>query len=138
MWRTSPAFAAGLRPGDVIQSVNGEAVAEPRELDRILLTAPIGSVIRLGVIQDSQHQHQNFACPSSARRPSRRRPGVARAARDARVTGDETAPRTFEPDADADPRSPDDRARFDRLPPRRWSDADSSMNRREQVRFTPF
>lgn len=54
MSRSTPAFEAGLRPGDVIQSVNGEAVMEPRELDRILLTAPIGSVIRLGVIQDGR------------------------------------------------------------------------------------
>jgi Do/DeqQ family serine protease len=54
MSRSTPAFEAGLRPGDVIQSVNGEAVTEPRELDRILLTAPIGSVIRLGVIQDGR------------------------------------------------------------------------------------
>jgi Do/DeqQ family serine protease len=54
MSRAAPAYEAGLRPGDVIQSVNGEPVGEPRELDRILLTAPIGSVIRLGVIQDGR------------------------------------------------------------------------------------
>ncbi len=54
MSRSTPAFEAGLRPGDVIQSVNGAPVDEPRELDRILLTAPIGSVIRLGVIQDGR------------------------------------------------------------------------------------
>lgn len=54
MSRTAPAFEAGLRPGDVIESVNGQAVEEPGQLERILLEAPIGSVLRLGVIQDGK------------------------------------------------------------------------------------
>jgi serine protease Do len=54
MSRSSPAFEAGLRPGDVIESVNGQPVEEPGQFERILLEAPIGSVLRLGVIQDGK------------------------------------------------------------------------------------
>jgi serine protease Do len=54
MTRDTPAFQAGLRPGDVIESVNGQPVDDPKQLERILLSAPIGSVLRLGVIQDGR------------------------------------------------------------------------------------
>jgi len=54
MARNSPAFEAGLRPGDVIESVNGQPIDEPVQLERVLLSAPIGSVLRLGVVQDGR------------------------------------------------------------------------------------
>jgi Do/DeqQ family serine protease len=54
MARSSPAFEAGLRPGDVIESVNGQPVEDPKQLERVLLEAPIGSVLRLGVIHDGR------------------------------------------------------------------------------------
>ena len=113
MSRSTPAFEAGLRPGDVIQSVNGEPVTEPRELDRILLTAPIGSVIRLGVLQDGRATELRVPV---VRTSSSRRPGVARAARHAGVPRDEAAPGTFGPDVDADPRAPHDRPPLGRPP----------------------
>jgi serine protease Do len=44
-----PAAQAGLQPRDVILEVDGRPVASPRELQRVIATAPVGSVLRLGV-----------------------------------------------------------------------------------------
>jgi Do/DeqQ family serine protease len=54
MARSSPAYESGLRPGDVIESVNGQTVDDPKQLERVLLEAPIGSVIRLGILHDGK------------------------------------------------------------------------------------
>jgi len=43
------AYAAGLRPGDVVVSLNGQAIADPAQINRLVADAPAGSTIRLGV-----------------------------------------------------------------------------------------
>jgi Do/DeqQ family serine protease len=56
LYRTSPAYRAGLRPGDVIVSVNGTRVDDPIQLQRRLLEAPVGSVVALGIMREGQEQ----------------------------------------------------------------------------------
>ncbi len=46
-----PAAAAGIRPRDVIISVDGAAVASPRELTRIVAGIPVGSTARIDTVR---------------------------------------------------------------------------------------
>ncbi|MBX3690683.1 Do family serine endopeptidase [Dokdonella sp.] len=50
----SPAAEAGLRPGDVVTSVNGKTIASRQDLHNIEGLSPIGSVLTLGVRRDGQ------------------------------------------------------------------------------------
>jgi S1-C subfamily serine protease len=54
MSRTSPAYQAGLRPGDIVDSVNGQQVDTRGQFDRTLFDAQIGTVLRLGVIREGK------------------------------------------------------------------------------------
>ncbi len=49
MDRRSAAYRAGLRPGDVIMSVNGAAVVDVGQLQRLVADAPIGKSISIRV-----------------------------------------------------------------------------------------
>ena len=69
MSRTSPAYQAGLRPGDVVDSVNGTPVSS-RAFDRTLFEAQIGSVLRMGVIREGKPLELRVPIVSeSTRRP---------------------------------------------------------------------
>lgn len=48
----SPAAAADIRAGDVITSVNGEAIADPKELSAKIRALPPDASIQLGVLRD--------------------------------------------------------------------------------------
>ncbi|WP_287426227.1 S1C family serine protease [Thermomicrobium sp.] len=50
----SPAERAGLRPGDVIVSLDGAPVRSPTDLQRLLGRAPVGSTIVLGVVRQGK------------------------------------------------------------------------------------
>jgi Do/DeqQ family serine protease len=50
----SSAYEAGLRPGDVVVSVNGANVEGPAQVNRLVLDAAIGSSIRLGIIREGR------------------------------------------------------------------------------------
>jgi Do/DeqQ family serine protease len=52
MRRDSSAYAAGLRPGDVIISFNGAAVEDGGQLSRLIGDAPIGSAAAVTVIRE--------------------------------------------------------------------------------------
>ena len=52
--RRSPAFQAGLQPGDIIVSFNGEAVIDPGHFLRLSSDAPIGSTATLIVVREGQ------------------------------------------------------------------------------------
>jgi serine protease Do len=54
IYRDSPAYRNGLRPGDVIVSFNGTAVNDPGHLARLVADAPIGSSARLGIIREGR------------------------------------------------------------------------------------
>jgi serine protease Do len=52
MRRDESAYAAGLRPGDVIVSFNGTAIADGGQLSRLVQDAPIGSTAAVTVIRE--------------------------------------------------------------------------------------
>ena len=52
----SPAAQAGVQAGDVIVSVDGQAVVESRDLLRALLQTPVGAKITLGVMRDKKER----------------------------------------------------------------------------------
>jgi serine protease Do len=57
MSRSSSAYRAGLRPGDVVVSFNSKPVNDPAQLQRPVLEAPVGSVVTLGILRDGEpHQ----------------------------------------------------------------------------------
>ncbi len=54
MRRGTPAYDAGIRPGDVIVTFEGQPVEDASHLLRLLADAPIGSTVALTVIRDSR------------------------------------------------------------------------------------
>ena len=54
IYRNSPAYRAGLRPGDVIVAFNGTQVTDPAHLSRLVSDAPIGRDARVGIIRDGR------------------------------------------------------------------------------------
>src|SRR5687767_4704127 len=52
--RRSPAYQAGLEPGDIIVSFNGQAVVDPGHFIRLSSDAPIGSTATVVVIREGQ------------------------------------------------------------------------------------
>ena len=71
MSQSSSAYRAGVRPGDVIISVDGKRTDDPAQLQRALLEAPIGSVITIGLLRDGQPRDVKVQVESQA--PVRRR-----------------------------------------------------------------
>jgi serine protease Do/serine protease DegQ len=55
----SPAEAAGLKAGDLILSVDGKPVKDPRELQRIIGDAEIGKSIEFTILRDKARQTVN-------------------------------------------------------------------------------
>jgi Do/DeqQ family serine protease len=56
MSRSGTAYEAGLRPGDVIVSVNGKPVDDPGQFLRALSDTPIGSTVGIGVLRGGERQ----------------------------------------------------------------------------------
>jgi Do/DeqQ family serine protease len=54
MERRSDAYAAGLRPGDVVVSFNGTAIEDPSQLYRLLSDAKIGTTVTLGILREGR------------------------------------------------------------------------------------
>jgi serine protease Do len=52
----SPAAAAGIKPGDVITAVSGQAVTNPRELAIDIADIKPGDAVKLEVIRGGEHQ----------------------------------------------------------------------------------
>ena len=50
----SPAAAAGVEPGDVVVSFDGEAITEPAALVLLLTRAPVGVEVPLEVVRDDE------------------------------------------------------------------------------------
>ena len=50
----SPAARAGLRAGDVIQQLNGQAVTKAEDLQRVVEGSSVGEELRLGLNRDGQ------------------------------------------------------------------------------------
>ena len=56
MRRDSEAYTAGIRPGDVIVSFNGERFTDMQRLQRAIADAPIGSTVRIGIVREGRQQ----------------------------------------------------------------------------------
>jgi Do/DeqQ family serine protease len=52
----SPAASAGLKPGDLIVSVDGQDVEDPNAFDYRFATKPLGGTARLGVVRGGREQ----------------------------------------------------------------------------------
>ena len=56
MRRDSQAYAAGIRPGDVIVSVDGQAFTDTQRLQRAIADAPIGGTVRVGLVREGRRE----------------------------------------------------------------------------------
>jgi Do/DeqQ family serine protease len=54
MSRDSSAYAAGIRPGDVIEAINGQAVDDPNAFYRAVADAPIGSAATIVIRREGR------------------------------------------------------------------------------------
>ena len=54
MSRTSSAYRAGLRAGDIIRKVNGEAITNSSQFVRLIADTPIGSTVRVEVLRGGE------------------------------------------------------------------------------------
>jgi S1-C subfamily serine protease len=54
MVQRSDAYAAGLRPGDIIVGFNGTAIEDQSQFDRLLSEARIGSSVTLGILREGR------------------------------------------------------------------------------------
>ncbi len=68
MARTSEAYAAGIRPGDVIVSFNNQPVDDPSQFLRLLSDAPIGSTAKVGIIRDGRRMDISVKINAASRR----------------------------------------------------------------------
>jgi Do/DeqQ family serine protease len=69
MSRSGSAYQVGIRPGDVIVSLDGRPVDDPGQFLRMLSDAPIGSTIRIGVLRgDRREEFKVQVTQSEARR----------------------------------------------------------------------
>jgi serine protease Do len=54
MTRSSSAYRAGIRPGDVIVSFNGQRVDDDGQLRKLLLDAQVGTTVTIQVLRDGR------------------------------------------------------------------------------------
>jgi serine protease Do len=73
MYRNSPSYEAGLRPGDVIVAFNGQSVEDASQLKRMVADAAIGTTASLKVVRSSRNLDIKIAIESSAAMSTRRR-----------------------------------------------------------------
>jgi S1-C subfamily serine protease len=68
MARSSEAYVAGLRPGDVIVGFNNQPVDDPSQFLRLLSDAPIGSTVKLGIVRDGRRMEISVKINAASRR----------------------------------------------------------------------
>jgi serine protease Do len=73
MYRNTASYDAGLRPGDVIVSFNGQTVADASQLRRMVSDAKIGTTAQLKVLRNGRPTEIKIPIESSASTASRRR-----------------------------------------------------------------
>jgi Do/DeqQ family serine protease len=73
MSRASEAYTSGLRPGDIIIGLNGQTIADPSQLRRLLADAPIGSQAAIRVWREGRSVDVRVPVVSSGRGRQRTR-----------------------------------------------------------------
>jgi serine protease Do len=73
MRRSSAAYEAGLRPGDIIKSVNGQAVSNTSQFVRLIADSPIGSTIRIDYLREGRPASVRITVDRQQARPARQR-----------------------------------------------------------------
>ena len=73
MARASAAYRAGLQPGDVILTVNGQAIADPSQFMRVIADAPIGSTVRVEILREGERSTLRIPVEAQQDRRLRRR-----------------------------------------------------------------
>jgi serine protease Do len=68
----SPAAKAGLKAGDVIVSVNGAEVQNPRDLARKIATVPIDTTVKLDIVRNGATQTVEATLAKMKNEPSQR------------------------------------------------------------------
>jgi serine protease Do len=67
MNRSSEAYEAGLRPGDVIVGFNGQAIADPGQFSRLVADAKVGTTATLKVLRNGKPIEFKLAIVSTSR-----------------------------------------------------------------------
>jgi Do/DeqQ family serine protease len=73
MYRSSPSYDAGLRPGDVVVAFNGQGVDDASQLRRMVADAKIGTAATLKIIRSGRTVEMRIPIQSSASTAQRRR-----------------------------------------------------------------
>ena len=71
MARDSEAYDAGVRPGDIIVSFNGQPVADPSHFSRLVLDARIGSTATIAVLREGRRLEFKLPIVSTSSRVRR-------------------------------------------------------------------
>ena len=71
--RLSAAYRAGMQPGDVILSVNGQAITDPSQFMRVIADSAIGSTVRIELLRDGQRSTLRIAVEAQVDPRQRRR-----------------------------------------------------------------
>ena len=67
----SPAATAGLTAGDLIESIDGQAIADLGALNYQLATRPVGGSAKLGVVRNGKHYIATLALQAAPETPPR-------------------------------------------------------------------
>ena len=76
-----PADRGGLKPDDVVMSVDGASLEGPRDLQRIIASTPVGKIVKLQVMRDGKPAELSvivgaYQGPSAMRSAPRRAPVI--------------------------------------------------------------
>ena len=73
MARASAAYRAGLQPGDVVLSINGQAIVDPSQFMRVIADTPIGSTVRVEILREGERSTLRIPVEAQQDRRQRRR-----------------------------------------------------------------
>ena len=73
MARASAAYRAGLQPGDVILSINGQAIVDPSQFMRVIADTAIGSTVRVEILREGERSTLRIPVEAQQDRRQRRR-----------------------------------------------------------------
>jgi serine protease Do len=73
MYRNSASFNAGLRPGDVIVSVNGKTIEDASQFRRLVADSKIGTTATMHIVREGRSADIRVPIESSSSTASRRR-----------------------------------------------------------------